>query len=188
MWLIKKIDWFGLLLLAALGGAAWWYWDWRDHSMDGVILAAARRYEVEPALVKAVAWRETWFSPSSRGKAGELGLMQIRPVTAGEWAKTERVPGFQPEHLLDARTNALVGAWCLRRALRRYPQADDPVPFALADYNAGRGRVLQWSKGAAATNSEAFLADMPFPGTKAYTKAVMRRERNYRDVFPPAPK
>ena len=37
-------------------------------------------------------------------------------------------------------SNTLAGAWYLAKLLRRYPHADDPLSYALADYNAGRGQ------------------------------------------------
>ena len=173
-----------LAAVAALGVAAWcFYCHWREHSQDAVILAAARRYGVEPALVKAVVWRESWFNPAARGGHGEFGLMQIRAEAAGEWAAAERVKIFQPEQLLDPVTNTLAGAFYLAKLLKRYPQSDNPLPYALADYNAGRGRVLRWNQGAAATNSAAFLEQMDFPGTKKYIQAVMRRRIHYLPEF-----
>ena len=62
-----------LLLLLFLGGsgAYWWYHEWRDHSQDAPILAASRRYGVEPALVKAVVWRESRFNPRTVGGRGK---------------------------------------------------------------------------------------------------------------------
>jgi soluble lytic murein transglycosylase len=60
------------------------------------------------------------------------------------------------------------------------------VPYALADYNAGRGNVLKWMKGAASTNSAAFLAAMDFPSTKHYIETVMERREHYRPQFAPA--
>jgi soluble lytic murein transglycosylase len=172
------------ILLAAVAGGWWWYW-WHDHSQDGPILAAARRYGVEPALVKAVVWRESWFTPDRRGRAGEIGLMQIRDAAAGEWARAERVAGFQAGDLFDPATNTLAGAWYLQRLLKRYAQTDNPMAYALADYNAGRSNVLRWETGAAATNSEAFLRQMSFPGTRYYVRVILRRERHYRPIFPP---
>jgi len=41
---------------------------------------------VEPALIKAVAWRESKFDTHARGRAGEIGLMQLREEAAQEWA------------------------------------------------------------------------------------------------------
>ena len=158
----------------------WWYTQQHEHSQDSVILAAAKRYAVDPALVKAVVWRESWFKPDARGKAGEFGLMQIREPAAGEWAAAERVTGFAPEHLLNPATNTLAGTWYLAKLIKRYPHTDNPLAYALADYNAGRSHVLRWNNGTATTNSAAFLAQMDFPGTRRYVEAVLTRYEHYR--------
>ncbi len=167
---IKRWRW-RLLAIILLGGIAAWIERWRairENSQDPVILEAAARYGVDPALVKAVVWRESWFNPNARGRKGEVGLMQIREKTAEEWAAEEHVHLFTHFQMLDPVKNARAGTWYLRKLLRRYPRTDNPLPYALADYNAGRARVLQWSNGgAAATNSAAFLARMDYPGTMA---------------------
>ena len=171
------------LVFAGLVGC-WRYCQWREHRFDAVILAAATHYGVEPALVKAVVWRESWFNPNARGSRQEFGLMQIREAAAGEWARTEKIRGFAPEQLLDPATNTLAGAWYLARLLRRYQKTDSPIPYALADYNAGRGNVLRWTKATAATNSAAFIEQMDFPGTRKYIRSVVSRYDHYRPRVP----
>lgn len=170
-----------LLLLAAVG--YWWRQGRIERSQDGPIREAAVRYEVEPALIKAVVWRESRFDPRVRGRAQEVGLMQIREEAAREWAEAERIENFDHEQCLDAGTNTLAGTWYLKKLLKRYVLTDDPVVYALADYNAGRGNVLKWDHGPAATNSAAFIEQIGFPGTKAYVKSVMRRYAHYRPIF-----
>ena len=173
-----------LAFLLVVGGIGYWRWhDWRDHSQDAVILAAARRYDVEPALVKAIVWRESRFNAQARGHAGEIGLMQIREAAAKEWAGAEHITPFSHEQLLSPSTNTLVGAWYLKKLLKRYEQTDNPLPYALADYNAGRSNVLRWNKQAAATNSVAFLEQISFLGTRKYTRSVIRRYEYYRPIF-----
>lgn len=187
----RRRKWLPIVVLVIIADAVggWLYYRYRrEHSQDEVIRAAAARYGVDAALVKAVVWRESWFNPEVRGKAGEIGLMQIREPAAREWAEAERIAGFQHEHIRDPGSNTLAGAWYLAKLLRRYPQADDPVPYALADYNAGRGNVLRWNQGAAATNSQQFLAQMTFPGTRRYIETVAERRARYRDEFPPTAK
>lgn len=187
----RRRKWLPIVALVIIANAiaGWLYYRYRrEHSQDAVIRAAAARYGVDAALVKAVVWRESRFDPEVRGKAGEIGLMQIREPAAREWAEAERIAGFQHEHILDPGSNTLAGAWYLAKLLRRYPQADDPVPYALADYNAGRGNVLRWNQGAAATNSQQFLAQMTFPGTRRYIETVAERRARYRDEFPPTAK
>lgn len=173
------------LFLLVDGTVAGWFFyvHRREHSQDAVIRVAAARYGVDGALVKAVVWRESWFDPAARGKAGEIGLMQVREPAAREWAEAEHIIGFQHAHILDPGSNTLAGTWYLAKLLRRYPDSDDPVPYALADYNAGRGNVLKWNQGAAATNSRQFLAQMTFPGTRRYLETVVQRRDRYRDEF-----
>ncbi len=168
-----------LLLVDAIALYQWWC-DRRERSQDVPIKAAARRYGVEPALIKAVVWRESRFDPSVRGRAGEIGLMQLREAAAQEWAGAERVLNFDHEQSLNPGTNTLIGAWYLSKLLKRYSGCDDPLPYALADYNAGRGNVLKWNHDAATTNSAVFLAQIGFPGTRSYVAAVMQRYERYR--------
>ncbi len=173
------------LAAAALGLIRWWQWVHLESSQDQVILAAAARYGVEPALVKAVVWRESKFDPLARGRKGEIGLMQIMKTTADEWAAAEKIPVFYHEMLFDPALNTRAGAWYLGRLARRYRNTDDPLPYTLADYNAGRGNALRWAAGPAATNSRLFLENITFPGTSNYVLAVLHRRHKYLASFPP---
>ncbi len=150
-----------------------------ESSQDKNILAAARQHGVEPALIKAVIWRESKFDPHARGTKGETGLMQIMDLTAREWAAAQRLKIFAPVLLRDPARNIDCGAWYLRKLLPRYAKTDDPVPYALADYNAGRGNVLKWMKDEAVTNSAAFIGRIGFPSTQAYVREVMERRDKY---------
>lgn len=178
-----------LLLVGVAAGAGWWGW-WTtrlERSQDVPIRTAAARYGVEPALVKAIVWRESRFNPKARGRAEEFGLMQLQDAAAREWAEAEHITGFEHEHCFDPATNTLAGAWYVRKLLRRYVHTDDPLPYALAEYNAGRGNVLKWNKGEAATNSTVFIEGIGFPGTKAYVQEVIARYRHYHPSFRATP-
>ena len=106
--------------------------------------------------------------------------MQIREDAAREWADAEHISGFEHEQCLDPATNTLAGTFYLNKLLRRYAATDDPVPYALAAYNAGRANVLKWNTGSASTNSAAFIRQIGFPGTRRYVKSVTRRAALYR--------
>jgi soluble lytic murein transglycosylase len=170
-----------LLIAAAL---VFWWWQGRlERSQDRPILAAARRYSVDPALVKAIVWRESHFHPNARGRAHEIGLMQLQEEAAQQWADAEKLSSFVHEHCLDPVTNTLAGTFYLKQLLRRYERTDNPIPYALADYNAGRGNVVRWIQGAAATNSALFLQQIGFPSTSSYVQAVMKRHQHYRETW-----
>ena len=179
----RRLGLIGSLLVVAAGLGLWRWNTWLEHSQDIPIRAASQRYGIEPALIKAVVWRESHFHPSARGRVGELGLMQLRAAAAFEWAQAERVSGFVHEECLDPKTNTLAGTWYLRKLLKRYARTDNPLPYALADYNAGRQNVLKWNSGPAQTNSAAFLGQIRFPGTRAYVLSVLRRYERYRPEF-----
>ena len=170
------------LILAFLLVAVGTYFWWQDHLEKRYLpqlQAAAQRYSVDPLLLRAVVWRESRFHPEARGTRGEIGLLQLQEVTAQEWADAEHVPTFEHAACLDPGTNAFAGAYYLGKLLRRYSSTDDPIPYALADYNAGRGNVLKWNGGAAATNSVAFMRQIGFPSTRRYIKSVLRRYAYY---------
>jgi soluble lytic murein transglycosylase len=174
------------LLLAALliGTGYWWRQLRREREYENEIARASARYRIDPLLVKAVIWRESRFDRNAKGRAGEIGLMQVMELTGQEWAEAERIRDFSKSHLWDPSQNIQAGAWYLSKCLRRYTNTDNPVPYALADYNAGRTHVLRWNKGEAATNSTAFLAQMDYPGTRRYAQSIMERYDYYRRHHP----
>lgn len=162
--------------------ARWWWLMRRERRAEVHIAAAAQRYRVDPALVKAVTWRESRFQEEARGGAGELGLMQVGRLAGEEWAKAEKLGSFRHLDLLDPGLNTRAGTWYLAKLLRRYATTDLPEVYALADYNAGRVNVLRWLQGPAATNSASFLASMDFSGTRAYIGAILEQRDRYRSA------
>jgi soluble lytic murein transglycosylase len=186
----------GLLFLAAL-----WLLDSGDpdHAVkellsfgrygayDELIEAAAAKRGLPPELVKAVVWRESRFHSEKRGKQGEYGLMQVMEPAAAEWAAAEGIEVFVPTDLLDAKTNLDAGTWYLARALKHWEGRDQPLPFALAEYNAGRSRAKRWAADAA--DAQALLEAMDFPGTRAYIATILERAEFYRNRgdFRPSP-
>jgi soluble lytic murein transglycosylase len=167
-------------LMLALLAAAWFIFDyWRDHRHDEEIARAAKQHGLSPFLVKAVVWRESRFNTYARGSKGEVGLMQVMPDTAREWAKANRQGAFDPQTMVLPAVGLDVGCWCLRRAMDRWKTESDPVPFSLAEYNAGRTNALRW---AAASQHDAsrFRAGITYPGTRAYVRTIEERYRHYK--------
>jgi soluble lytic murein transglycosylase len=184
---VKRVWLAGSLLALVVFDIAilrWWFQNRREKNADRVILVAAGRYGLSPALVKAVVWRESRFDSKARGQAGEIGLMQVGKAAAQEWAQSERVRFFEHSDLFDPQKNALAGTYYLQKARQRYLKTDNPLPYALAEYNAGRTHVLRWSTGAAVTNSAAFLSQVDYPTTRDYIESVLERYEYYRTRFP----
>lgn len=149
---------------------------------DSLISQAAARHGVNPSLIKAVIWRETRFQPQMQGGHGERGLMQITEVAATDWVKAEKVETFVPTDLFDPKTNIEIGTWYLGRAIKHWAHKDDPIPFALAEYNAGRTRVKRWEKSSGLITdftAEDLKGVMDFPLTKQYVASIVERYRHY---------
>ena len=91
----------------------------------------ARKYRLDPALLRAVIKTESDFRQHAVSRKGAVGLMQLTPATAA----TLRV-----SDVYDSMQNIRGGAKQLRHLLNLY-QGD--LPLALAAYNAGVHRVKE---------------------------------------------
>lgn len=97
--------------------------------LRSLIHKVAAEHGVPPALAEAVVNVESRFNPKARGRAGEVGLMQIKPATA-------RGIGYRgtTKGLYDPETNL---AWGMRYLARAYQLADGDTCGAIMRYNAG---------------------------------------------------
>lgn len=156
----------------------------RYHLYDEMIEEAARKNGVDPLLLRAIVWRESEFHPHKTGTSGERGLMQVGEPAANDWVRAHQAEVFKPTDLFSPRTNLEIGSWYLKQALTRWGGKDDPVPFALAEYNAGRKRVDRWiaqsGLGADATAAD-LRAQIDFPSTSAYVEAILKRRAYYQE-------
>lgn len=144
------------------------------------IIEAANQYQVDTNLVSAVVWKESRYIPESFGKAGELGLMQIRQLAAEEWADSMSISNFSHQMVTHPKTNTLAGTWYLKKMLDRYSHTDEPLVYALADYNAGRRNVLRWIEAMnSPMKSDLFMKSIDFPSTRQYIYDVIQK---YQDL------
>jgi peptidoglycan lytic transglycosylase len=153
----------------------------RFQQYDGLIRSVATAHQLDPMLVKAVVWRESRFDPQKFGSAGERGLMQVTENAANEWARENQVENFRVEELFDPKKNLEAGSWYLQRAIQHWRQETDPVPFALAEYNAGASRAQRWAGGDAVVISpDTFRRNIDFPGTRKYVDSIIARYQFYK--------
>ena len=182
-------------LLAAAAGTAYlamrsgdtaytvheWLSPARFQQYDGLVRATATQHGLDPMLVKAVVWRESRFDPQKFGSAGERGLMQVTERAAREWARETRVENFRVEELFDPKVNLQAGSWYLARALQHWKTQSDPIPFGLAEYNAGASRAQRWAggEGSGQISASEFRERIDFPGTRNYLETVLARLEFY---------
>ncbi len=93
--------------------------------LAGVIDEAAKKYNVDPNLVAAMAFRESRFDPQAVSRIGAQGVMQLMPRTA-------RSLGVKDS--FDPRQNVMGGTKYLKYLLDRF---DGDLTLSLAAYNAG---------------------------------------------------
>jgi soluble lytic murein transglycosylase len=163
------------LVLIALGAAAALR---RHHPYDRLILSEAAAHGLPPALVASVIWRESRFDPRALGPVGEIGLMQITEGSVRDWAQAHREPIPDPAVLWDPAWNLRIGTWYLARAAGHWRRAGcrDPLPMALAEYNAGRSRARAWVE-SGGTGTDPFLDAIDIPGTRRYVEDILKRYR-----------
>jgi soluble lytic murein transglycosylase len=176
---------FGFLALRS-GDPLYTLYEWispaRFQQYDRLISAVAIEHHLDPMLVKAVVWRESRFDPQKYGTAGERGLMQVTENAANEWARETKVENFRVEELFDPKKNLEAGAWYLHRALQHWEEQSDPIPFALAEYNAGASRAQRWAGGNTDSpmSLDEFLTKIDIRGTRNYVDTVIARYQFYK--------
>jgi soluble lytic murein transglycosylase len=164
-----------LVLLAAVGaGVAYvqqtspaWYERLRyPLSYEHIVVGHAGNYELDPALLAAVIYRESKFDAGARSSSGAIGLMQLLPDTAKGIALHTGGSRFQVSDLYDPEINVRYGSFYLRRLLTKY----NDTRLALAAYNAGQANVDSWL---------AQGQEIVFPETREYVDDVLEA----RDVY-----
>jgi hypothetical protein len=120
-----------------------------------IITDAARRYDVDTAMVKAIIFAESSYNPRAVSRRGAAGLMQLMPTTARELGVKDR---FDPEQ------NIHGGVKYFRHLLNRYKGS---VQLALAAYNAGTTKVRK------------YRGIPPFKATRHYIDKVLNYRRHY---------
>lgn len=147
------------------------------HRYDRMIVEVSRTCSIDPRLITAVIWTESRFDPAAVGTAGEIGLMQVTETAAREWAAATHRKTFHRDDLFDPQTNLSAGCWYLARAIRYWQKkVPDPIPYALAEYNAGRSNARRWAD-PENPNATHFLERITYPTTQKYITLILQRYR-----------
>jgi len=96
-----------------------------------IIVRAAKRHGVDPALVKAIIMAESGYNARAVSKKGASGLMQLMPITA---------KALGVKNALDPEHNVNGGVKYFRNLLDQF---NDDVKLAVAAYNAGSSKVRE---------------------------------------------
>lgn len=154
-----------------------------EDRLNAIILNAATKYKVSPALVKAVIWRESKFKPSTVGKAGEIGLMQIMPGAIEDWMRVNKIK-FKPSRreLFTPEKNVDIGTWYLAWTGQHWDGYVSKEILQLSEYNAGYGNVTKnWKP--ASPSTEVKIEDISFKSTRQYVKDIIDKKKEYSSHF-----
>ena len=119
----------------------------RDARYDPIIERISARHGVPASLVRAIIQVESAYERRARSPKGAMGLMQLMPATARQYAVADP---YDPESNIDAGTRHL-------KALLEHL----PLQLALAAYNAGEAAVQR------------FGTVPPYPETREYVARVL---------------
>ncbi|HUN60129.1 MAG TPA: lytic transglycosylase domain-containing protein [Candidatus Binataceae bacterium] len=116
-----------------------------------MVRAAAYLYDLDPALMTAIARVESGDDPVAASSRGAIGLMQLMPATAARFGVIN--PADPVENLL--------GAARFLSYLRQSAATGRTLPEVLAAYNAGEGAVAHYG------------GIPPYPETQSYVRKVL---------------
>nr|MBF0220810.1 lytic transglycosylase domain-containing protein [Desulfobulbaceae bacterium] len=127
-----------------------------EYYFDTHINDAARLYQIDPLLIKAVIKRESNFDRYARSSKGALGLMQLMPATAHDMNVTDS---------FDPRENIFGGTRYLKWLSQMF---SGDLELILASYNAGPEKVKR-------------IRTVPdITETRLYVRAVLNYYNSYK--------
>ena len=122
-----------------------------------IILKAASRHQIDPALIKAIIMAESGYKIKAISKRGAKGLMQLMPETAEDLGVTD---------IFNPKENISGGVRYFKQLVKQF---DGDIKLALAAYNAGSGKVRYYN------------GIPPFKATHYYIQKVFKYYNFYKN-------
>lgn len=134
---------------------------------------------LDPYLVASLIRQESEFDPTVVSYANAYGLMQLLPSTGKTMAREEGMSHFETYQLLDPATNIRLGTRYLRQMMDKFGGVQE---YALAAYNAGDSRVVDWQAAGPYHGMDEFVESIPFTQTREYVESILRNEETYKAI------
>ena len=136
----------------------------------------------EKPLVLAITRQESAFDETAVSRSDARGLMQLRPSTAKEVAKSLSLPFSASRLLTDAGYNLTLGHAFLDKMLDDFGGS---YVLSVAAYNAGPARVMRWLNAhgdprGGAVDIVDWVELIPFGETRDYVQRVLENLQVYR--------
>jgi soluble lytic murein transglycosylase len=153
----------------------------RPRIYGAAVTRAAKRNQIDEALIWAIMRHESAFRASAVSVATAVGLLQLIIPTATNMARIEGVEGpINRRTLQQPELNIRLGARFLGRLSHRF---DKHPALIAAGYNAGPGRPLKWLKWPHNNELDLFVERIPFREARRYTKSVVTSYLRYRYLY-----
>jgi len=140
-----------------------------------------RRYseknDVDRYMVMGLIHQESYFNAKAKSAVGATGLMQLMPSTGRELAGRFHIA----PHLDNPETNIRLGTAHFKMLVNLFNGSNE---LAVASYNAGQGRVMQWRRAAPGRPMDEFIEAIPYRETRTYVKHVVMLASTYRRMYP----
>ncbi|GAB1420856.1 transglycosylase SLT domain-containing protein [Anaerolineales bacterium] len=144
-----------------------------------IVLDVATRYNMDPLLIFSLIRHESLFNTYATAAAGEKGLTQVIPGTAEYIALELNWPDYQHADLFRPYAGIEFGAFFLSEQLNRF---NNNAIAALAGYNAGPGRAIDWmalSDG----DPDRFMTAITIASTRLYIQRIYGYYNIYRALY-----
>jgi soluble lytic murein transglycosylase len=148
------------------------YWD--------ALKTYSNQNELDPYLVASLIRQESEFNPGAISHANAYGLMQLLPSVGKRVAKEVNLRSFSTSKLLDPTANIQLGTRYFRQMIE---DNGGKVEYALAAYNAGNHRVVQWLADGTYRDVPEFVESIPFTETREYVQAIVRNVSVYKRLY-----
>jgi soluble lytic murein transglycosylase len=173
-----------IIIVLILAAGTYFFSNYWIHRYDDLIAEQAKIYNLDADLVWSIIYEETYFRAWILGEDKEIGLMQVTPTVAREWAKETGFQEFEQraandvvDFLQDPKRNIQIGCWYLEKLGGKYRTLPAEKAMTLAAYNAGASRVEEWTKDTDVTElTEAeFINRINIASTKSYVSSILER-------------
>jgi len=174
------------IFVAVCLAASYFFPSYWEHRYDDLIARQARIYQLDEKLIWSLVYEETYFRAWKTGAAEEVGLMQVTPLVARDWAKETGFREYERqasenvvEFLRDPERNIQAGCWYLEEVREKYRGRPAETAMMLAAYNAGPSRVVEWTKDsdAAGISEDEFIKRISIASTRSYVTSILTRYR-----------
>ncbi len=139
-----------------------------------------RIHKLDLWLVAGLIRQESEFDPNALSRAGARGLMQILPSTGRQLSRKLGVRRFGTSMLNRPEFNIRLGTYYFRWLLDEH---SGNIEAALASYNGGKRRAVDWLGWADFEDAVEFVETIPITETRGYVQAVLRNAAVYRELY-----